>query len=244
MRTATTAALRQVCDGCIPPDDPSDFPRKSNLQAIIYESVMLHAVTSDPSDTILKRVRDLFAPYDTPVQDFEVQIMKNLLCKLRKSEALMVLKTWANSWCTSYRYHESTLLPCLFGCPSSPDKQAHYVMCPWLYKIVSLIRPETSSDPLERLAMKNVTLESLKCVACVFAGYHSIKCTPKHLSLATLSSTDSSAHIGTAVYFAEAFLALARDIGLQCRLSHRLEEHFGRYLLSQDAPFLDHDRNT
>ena len=90
----------------------------------------------------------------------------------------------------------------------------------------------------------NITDSYMKCVACVFAGYHSIKCTPKHLTLATLSSTDSSAHIGTAVYFAEAFLALARDIGLQCRLSHRLEEHFGRYLLSQDAPFLDHDRNT
>ena len=92
--------------------------------------------------------------------------------------------------------------------------------------------------------MQNATLESLKCVACVFVGYHSIKWLPQHLTLATLCSTDSSAHIGTAVLFADAFLALARDNGLQRRLSHRLEQHFGRYLLSQDAPFLDRDRNN
>ena len=74
-------------------------------------------------------------------------------------------------------------------------------------------------------------------VACVFAGYHSIKCTPDHLVLASTCSTDSVAHIATAVSFADAFLALARDIGLQCQLSHRLEEHFGRFLLSQECPF-------
>ena len=156
----------------------------------------------------------------------------------------MILKTWANSWCTSYRYHEPKLLTCLFGCPSSPDKQAHYVTCPWLFKIISLIRPETPADPLERIAMKNVTLDSLKCVACTFAGYHSIKCTPKFPTISHSSSTDSSAQVDTAVHFAEAFLAVARDIGLQCRLSHRLQEHFGKYLQSQTVPFLELEDNT
>ena len=93
---------------------------------------------------------------------------------------MMILKTWGNSWSTSYRYHEPKLLTCLFGCPDCPDKLAHYVVCPWLFKIVSLIRPDTSSDPLERIALKNTTVESLKAVACICVGYHSIKCIPKH----------------------------------------------------------------
>ena len=117
-------------------------------------------------------------------------------------------------------------------------KWFHYVVCPWLFKIVSLIRPETSSDPLERIALKNATIESLKAIACIFAGYHSIKC------IAHTSSTDSSSRVATAVSFADAFLALACDIRLQCRLSHRLQEHFGRYLLSQDVPFLEHETVT
>ena len=118
------------------------------------------------------------------------------------------------------------------------------MVCPWLFKIVSLIRPDTSPDPLERIALKNITIESLKAVACIFAGYHSIKCMPPNLTIVHTSSTDSSSHVATAVSFAEAFLALARDIRLQCRLSHRLQEHFGRYLLSQDVPFLVHETDT
>ena len=178
------------------------------------------------------------------IPDFELLNIRKLLPSLRKSEVMMILKTWGNSWSTSYRYHEPKLLTCLFGCPDCPDKLAHYVVCPWLFKIVSLIRPETSSDPLERIALKNATIESLKAVACIFAGYHSIKCMPTNLTIAHTSSTDSSSRVATAVSFAEAFLALARDIRLQCRLSHRLQEHFGRYLLSQDVPFLVHETVT
>ena len=97
---------------------------------------------------------------------------------------------------------------------------------------------------VERIALKNTTIESLKAVACIFASYHSIKCMPSNLTIAYISSTDSSSHVATAVSFADAFLALARDIRLQCRLSHRLQEHYGRYLLSQDVPFLEHETVT
>ena len=151
----------------------------------------------DPSFTILRRIRDLFAPYDTTIAESEIHKAKSLLRGLRKAEALMVLKTWGNSWSTSFRYHEPTLFTCLFGCPSCPDKLSHYVMCPWLFKIVSLIRPETSPDPLDRIAMQNVTIESLKVVACTFAGYHALKCTPNFLRLASTASTDSCAHVCT-----------------------------------------------
>ena len=187
-------------------------------------------------------MRDLFAPYDTSSVELEIHSAKSLLRKLRKAEALMVLKTWGNSWSTSYRYHEPKLFPCLFGCPSSPDKLAHYVTCPWLFKIISLIRPDTSSNPLERIAMQNVTIESLKTVACTFAGYHAIKCTPTLLQLAHTACTDSSAHLSTAVSFADAFLAVARDTGLQCQSLRFFKEHFRRFLLSQDAlPLTSHE---
>ena len=56
---------------------------------------------------------------------------------LRVSEASVILKTWANGWATSSRYHEAAILPCGLGCDfrageffagplprnPSPDKQ-------------------------------------------------------------------------------------------------------------------------
>jgi hypothetical protein len=242
-QTAVSTALGTVCNSIVP-TDPKDFPPTHKLQAVVYKSILQSAVVSDPSSTILRRVRDLFAPYDTTVAESEIHKAKSLLRRLRKAEALMVLKTWGNSWSTSYRFHEPQLFTCLFGCPSCPDQLAHYVMCPWLFKIVSLLRPETPPNPLERIALENVTIESLKSVACTFAGYHAIKCTPTSLTLAHTSSTDSGAILGTAVSFADAFLAVARDVGLQCQSSRFFEEHFRHFLLSQDASFLTSHEET
>ena len=92
-RAATTAALGRICGGHIP-EDPIKFPKKPNLQAAVYESVLLHAVASDPFGTIFKRVRDLFCLYDVIIPDFEILNIRKLLPSLRKSEVMMILKTW------------------------------------------------------------------------------------------------------------------------------------------------------
>ena len=58
---------------------------------------------------------------------------------------LMIVKTIANSWSTSVRYHEVVHHSCLFGCgrlgPLPPqaapdDSVAHYVHCPILWRLV------------------------------------------------------------------------------------------------------------
>ena len=156
----------------------------------------------------------MFSPYDFSFPDLDYSVMKASLSKLRSAEAMMVIETWVNSWSTSYRYHEDPLLPCLFGCPAGIDKQAHYVLCPWLFFRQSLTRPETSPNPLERIAMRNPSVDSLKLLACSFAGYHAIKCTPTLCSIAVQSRTDHCAFLDTAVSFYDAFMCVARDVGL------------------------------
>ena len=96
-----------------------------------------------------------------------------------------------------------------------------------------LLRPATPADPIERLALKHVSVDSLKAVACSFAGYHAIKCTPSTLTIATISSTDSQSFLDTAVAFAEAYLALAREVHLQCGPSRHIRDYLQRHLLSQ-----------
>ena len=148
----------------------------------------------------------------------------------------MVLKTWGNSWATSYRFHEPVLLPCLFGCYHGIDKLAHYVVCPWLFKFVSLLRPGTSSNPLERIAMHNPTLDSVKVVACTFSGYHAIKCTPHLCKLASTNRTDSCALLSTAVSFAEAFLASSHAMCLQCVCLNTFRENLAEFLGESLSP--------
>ena len=113
-----------------PPPDPAQFPPTTKIQSIVYEAIMKHALDSDPEPTITRRIRDMFSPYDTTAIYYEFQNCRAALCRLKKAEALMVLKTWGNSWATSYKFHEPVLLPCLFGCYHGIDKLAHYVVCP------------------------------------------------------------------------------------------------------------------
>lgn len=228
--SATSSALRLICNGP-PPPDPASFPPTPKIQSIVYDAIMKHALDSDPGPIICRRINDMFAPYDTTMISPEIHNCRALLCRLKKAEALMVLKTWGNAWATSYRFHEPVLLPCLLGCYHGIDKLAHYVVCPWLFKFVSLLRPGTSSNPLDRIAMHNTSLDSVKVVACIFSGYHAIKCTPHLSKIASTSRTDSSALFSTAVSFAEAFLASSHAMCLQCKsltsFRSNLEEYLG-----------------
>ncbi len=63
------------------------------------------------------------------------------LKKLRTHETFQVIRTWANSWCTSARFHEPTLLPCLFGCSGKPDDLLHYCFCRRLHRVVDALLP-------------------------------------------------------------------------------------------------------
>ena len=100
------------------------------------------------------------------------QIMR----KLRKHEAMQVIKTWCNSWSTSYRYHEDNLLPCLLGCPSRPDDLSHYICCPHVWSTVGDCFPQLElASPLARLGVESPSRERLITLAGIFQAYHGTK---------------------------------------------------------------------
>ena len=96
--------------------------------------------------------------------------------KLRKHEAMQIIKTWCNSWATSYRYHESTLFLCLLGCPFMKDELNRYVFCPHIWNVARTAFPHLAFDSLfDRLCVNNPCTESLKVLAATFPAYHTIK---------------------------------------------------------------------
>ena len=118
---------------------------------------------------------DIFHPYQVAPADLSLSLAPDIMNDLRKHDCMRIIKTWTNSWATSHRMHECTLLPCLFGCEGREDSLNHYVMCPLLLGLLELIKPETSVWPLVRWGLKQPTRESLLSVACVFSSYHACK---------------------------------------------------------------------
>ena len=117
----------------------------------------------------------MFKPFEV---DFEstinlVQCME-VIKRLRTADSVKVLKTWVNGWCTSYRMHEDSKLPCLLGCSAMPDSLAHYVQCPFIYALSKFFIPQTSSDPLVRMGLVCPEPQHYHTMCCVFSGYHAV----------------------------------------------------------------------
>ena len=133
----------------------------------------------------MKRLRDLFAPYSLEDVGVDLQSAFAVSRKLRKHDAMRVLKTWVNSWATSHRMHDPIRLPCLLGCQDGADSMAHYVQCPFLYYLLVKLRPDSlpSPFPVTRIGAAEPTIDSLKVVSCSFAAYHAVRRSATHNSV-------------------------------------------------------------
>ena len=133
----------------------------------------------------------------------------------RKHDSLRIIKTWVNAWSTSTRFHNATILPCLFGCQDGQDRLSHYVMCPCLYTTIHKLR-DTSPCPPTRLGLISPCRESLLTVACIFSGYHGLKMSDfaRALSPSPLNSVQQSAAL---LLFADAFRVAALEVGLDTK---------------------------
>ena len=91
-------------------------------------------------------------------------------------EASQVLKTWCNSWSTSYRYHEGTRLPCLLGCADKPDNQIHYASCPRMMELTrGVFENVFNAESYKRLGIYAKSPVELQIHACVYVAYHAVK---------------------------------------------------------------------
>jgi len=186
----------------------------ANLQNIMYRNLMGY-FSAHISEIIFRRVSDLFLPHPVYRSSFNFDGAFQVMRKLRKHDCMRILKTWVNSWNTSYRYHETPRLPCVFGCDGMKDELAHYVMCPILFSTLLQLRPFIPPDPVERIGLIRPSLDNLLTVACIFAGYHSVR-NSDHLH-GLLASPSNLLSIHALHIFCETFHAEAMEVGLQCR---------------------------
>ena len=212
------AASQLLCELTIDNDGVVPVPGDGMLcgkpiQKLIYGKFMKMHFTSNIRMTIQARLVDLFAPFTL---DFDSLINLDscfaLLRRMGAGKAITVLKTWTNSWATSHRSHDPTILPCLLGCKAKPDSLIHYLQCPHLYALMKFFYCSTDENPLIRFGLVNPSLDSLSIICCASAGYHAIR---RSVRKKCITLTDKELNIGDIRWFwtvfAEAFSAEARE---------------------------------
>ena len=90
------------------------------------------------------------------------------------SNVMIILKTWTNAWCTTTRFHETHLWPCIFGCSDCEDSLKHYLNCPHFWSGVCS-REWAHVDPAVRLGLERPTGLRLRLVVAASRVYHTIK---------------------------------------------------------------------
>ena len=98
---------------------------------------------------------------------------------LKPHVAVQVLKTWANAWATTHRFHEARRLPCLFGCHGEPDSLNHYAFCPYIKSVMEQYSPASNDLNLGcMLGLNDLSIIGLKRVAAMFYAYHAVSLHP------------------------------------------------------------------
>ena len=145
------------------------------MQSVAYRCLMNSAFPNTLQGTVVRRMHKLgildVSQNHIPAFDSACAIMR----KLRKHDVMCVIKTWTNSWSTSYRYHEPVLLPCLLGCQEGKDDLSHYVDCIQIQIILDDLLLSSPSSPLERIGLQSISRESILTTAAVFCAYHAFK---------------------------------------------------------------------
>jgi hypothetical protein len=113
---------------------------------------------------------------------FEPEYLDQALLVVRTLKphiVVQVIKTWANSWATSHRFHKACRLSCLFGCLDGADSINHYAFCPFLRDAMIQSSPDpTNLTFYSLLGMVNSSRDTLKGVAAMFYAYHSVSFHP------------------------------------------------------------------
>ena len=99
---------------------------------------------------VRRKLFDVFGVSRPRVSDADLDGTFECIKQVGGFHALCWVKTISNAWTTSYRMHEQTLMPCIFGCGQGvPDRCSHYIVCPVLWAaIVDVMgEPVRVSDP-------------------------------------------------------------------------------------------------
>jgi hypothetical protein len=146
------------------------------LQAKFYEKLEKELRPINIIPFMERKLRKTYAQYLNPLPVVAWEDTFAVIRRLGEHYAMVAVKTWADSWATSARFHDEACLHCVLGCPGRPDHIAHYVNCDCLWVQVDEAMGYDSVDSIgERLLLESPTAERAKTLAVAFSTYHAVK---------------------------------------------------------------------
>ena len=192
------------------------------MQKMFYCKLIECTCSNTLQDNIKRHLNDFFCPVTVDCRNHvNLERCFGVLRECRVADAIEVFKCWVNGWATSHRYHENTLLPCLFGCSGCIDSLSHYLQCPALLALWRFLAcGNASEDPLIRWGLIHPTKVTYLYISGIFSGYHAVRRDlrefPVFLEFEQLVLDSARLRRAWSV-FADAFKVEARELAL----SHR-----------------------
>ena len=173
---------------------------KAKLQTSVAKTLLSHM--QETWKSLLRRrmesllpLRDREAAFEA-IASIDQKFVHTGICKLpgyTSTVAMCVLKTWTNSWATTERFHESEILPCIFGC-AQRDSLSHYLTCEPFWTAVhcctSASLRECEFPLVVRIGLASPTLRRLRRLAVAFGTYHNIKLKHRDIIVQAKSEDD------------------------------------------------------
>ena len=98
--------------------------------------------------------------------------------RLPMQARMAALKTWGNSWCTSERFHEEVILPCVLGC-NGKDELAHYLECEFFWTLLEASTESRTSElhlcKTKWACLINPSRSSTLKLLVAFLAYHALR---------------------------------------------------------------------
>jgi len=98
--------------------------------------------------------------------------------RLPMQAGMAALTTWGNSWCTSERFHEELILPCVLGC-NGKDELAHYLECEFLWTLLEASTESRTSElhlcKTKRTRLTKPSRNSTLKLLVAFLAYHAMR---------------------------------------------------------------------
>jgi len=83
-----------------------------------------------------------------------------------------------NSWCTSERFHEEVILPCVLGC-NGKDELAHYLECEFFWTLLEASTESRTSElhlcKTKRACLIKPSRNSALKLLVAFSAYHALR---------------------------------------------------------------------
>jgi hypothetical protein len=146
------------------------------VQKTYYNSFRKALYGETNTNIFEKRIKVAFSALCNPVPVIDWTPAATFLKAAPSHAAVVVLRTWANSWTTSTRYHDRKTKYCCSGCPAELDDLAHYLVCQRLWHTVTVAtQTPCSDDVLEKLCIRSPSRSNLLNLLVASGTYHTFK---------------------------------------------------------------------